>query len=103
MLKFPICQDEINILYLRDIEHLLENESIHLLVVEQLDSTYSIFPLYQYCDRNISDSYHRLAYNYDHLTIEHQLQYQNSYRHMKKNGNGTYYEAIKKYIKKSEL
>ena len=38
MLKFPICQDEINILYLRDIEHLLENESIHLLVVEQLDS-----------------------------------------------------------------
>ncbi len=99
MLKSQICQSEINILYLRDIGNIIENETIHLLILEELDGTYSIYHLPLNYNINISDSYHRLAYEYDHLTPENQIRYQNLYRNLKKNKNGTYYEDRKKYTK----
>ena len=105
MLKNPIVQTEINILYLREVANPLPDEQIGLLIEEELDTTYSIYQLPLCYNGNLSDFYNRLAYNYDTLTPEHQLRYQNFYRHMKRNANGTYYEDIKKYHytrKKSE-
>ena len=105
MLRNPIDQTEINILYLREVATPLPDEQIGLLIEEELDATYSIHQLPLCYNENLSDSYHRLAYNYDTLTPEHQLRYQNFYRHMKKNANGTYYEDVKIYQikrKKSE-
>lgn len=102
MIQIPIEKSDINILFLRDVHQVLIEENIELLVVEEVDSTYSISmipPVYQ---GYFNDLYNRLAYDYDSLSSEYQLQYQNQYKHMKRNENGTYYADVKTYFLKNQ-
>lgn len=102
MIQIPIHDSDINILFLRDVQQLLLGENVELLVVEEVDSTYSISKIPPFYQGYINDLYNRLAYHYDSLSSEYQIQYQNQYKHMKRNANGTYYADVKTYFLKNQ-
>ncbi len=100
MLKSMINSLELNILYVRDLTSPLEHQKIDFYIQEGIDGTYEIYELPSYYWGYHSDFHNRFAYNFDNLSLEDQKLYQESYRHMLKNENGSYYENSKNYIKK---
>lgn len=97
MERIPIENPEINILFVRDVHESLHSKNVELFVIEEVDTTYSIYRIPIFYQGYINDLYNRLAYDYDTLTIEQKEQYKNQYKHMKRNGNGTYYADTKTY------
>lgn len=92
--------ETINLLYLRTTVDYLPKEELSYFVSEQLDNTYEIKKVPPVYKNFLSTVYYKMAYDYDTLNLENQQLYKDKYRKMKRNSNGTYYEATKEYIKK---
>lgn len=99
MLKQKADLQELDILYVRDIEFPLYNEGIDLYIKEDLDGTYQIFKLPSFYWGYHSDFHNRLAYSFNALSDYHQQLHQDKVRKMVQNGNGSYYEKCKKYTR----
>ncbi len=100
MLKTMVTLDELNILYIRNLESPLKNQSIDFYIQEGIDGTYEIYQLPSHYFGYQSDFHNRLAYFFDNLPLEYQQLYLEQCRHMIRNANGSYYEKCKKYVKK---
>ena len=90
--------NEINILFLKDTIHLLENENLKFLVLVNDDKlTVNNIPLIYTDYLNIL--YNNLAYDYDSLSDENKEKYKLKFKKLKKIDNYYVYDT-KKYIKK---
>lgn len=92
--------NDIDILYVRDIDKPFDHERIDLYIKENLDGTYQILQLPLYHFGYHSDFHNRFAYSFHNLSMENQEMYRQYCRHMTLNQNGSYYENYKVYRKK---
>lgn len=92
-------KDEINILFLKDIEKLLMKEEINYLIIDQENHVdVKLLPIVH--TDYLGVLYDYLAYDYDQLDSLYQEKYRFHFKKLKKDTHGTYHYETKTYTKK---
>ena len=93
-------KDKINILYLKDVKNMLENEYIRYFIYNN-ENKLEVEFLPIFYNGYLTNLYNYLAYDYDELNDNFKEEYKYIYKSIIKKDN--YYEYdIKKYIKKTQ-
>lgn len=93
-------KDDLNILFLKDIGHLLLKEEIKYMIVEKEDSL-DVKEIPIYYNDYLYLLYDYLAYDFDQVNSDIQKKYILKMKHIKMDKNQKYQYETKTYVKKN--
>lgn len=93
-------KEDLHVLFLKDVGHLLLEEEIKYMIVENEDKI-DVKELPIYYNDYLYLLYDYLAYDFDELNSDTQKKYMLEMKHIKINKNNNYQYETKKYVKKN--